>query len=214
MIKAVIFDLDGVIVNTDEYHYQAWKIIADEEGIYFDRNINERLRGVSRADSLDIILEKAERPYSLDEKNKLLEKKNEIYREFLKKLTGNDILPGVYENLKKLKTMKVKTAVGSSSKNTPFILEQTGLKDYFDVVVDGNLVTKSKPDPEIFLQAAALLRFDPKECLVVEDAHAGIDAAKLGGFLSLAVGYSCGYEKADYSAESLKDIDLYTLISS
>lgn len=213
MIEAVIFDLDGVIVSTDEYHYQAWKIIADEEDVYFDRNINERLRGVSRSDSLNIILENAKREYSIEEKERLLERKNNIYKEYLKKLTPNDILPGVFENMEKLKAMGIKMAVGSSSKNTQFILEQIEIKNYFNVIVDGNSITKSKPDPEVFLKAASLLKVEPEKCMVVEDAHAGIDAAKKGGFVALAVGYSFGYKKADYRAKSLKDIDLSVLIT-
>lgn len=214
MIKAVIFDLDGVIVSTDEYHYQAWKAIADREGIYFDRSINERLRGVSRAESLNILLEKASREYSERDKESLCQQKNEIYKELLNKLTYNDLLPGVNENLEKLKKSGIKIAIGSSSKNAPYILERIGMQDYFDTVADGNSIVKSKPDPEVFLLAASLLHIKPEHCLVVEDAYAGIDAAKQGGFLSLAVGYACGYERADYRTRSMKDIDLSAFITS
>ncbi len=213
MIKAVIFDLDGVIVSTDEYHYQAWKVMADREGMYFDRSVNERLRGVSRAESLAIILERALRRYDEKEKERLSQQKNETYKKLLNSLTCKDILPGVFENLEKLKDLGIKIAIGSSSKNTPYILERIGMNHYFDAVADGNCITRSKPDPEVFLLAASSMKMKPEHCLVVEDAYAGIDAAKQGGFISLAVGYACGYEKADFNARTLKDVDLSALIS-
>ena len=145
MIKAVIFDLDGVIVSTDDCHYEAWKKLADEEGIYFDRKINDRLRGVSRMASLEIVLERSEKTYTEEEKAELAERKNGYYKEFIKKLTPNDILPGVMDNLEELKKNGIKIAIGSSSKNTPIILKQIGLDGYFDAVSDGNNISKSKP---------------------------------------------------------------------
>lgn len=214
MIKAVIFDLDGVIVSTDEYHYQAWKTIADREGIYFDRSINERLRGVSRSESLSIILERAAREYSDREKERLSKLKNDIYKKMLNRLTGSDILPGVRDNLRKLKDLGVKIAIASSSKNTPYILKRINMQNYFDAVADGNHISKSKPDPEVYLLAASLIQLKPEQCLAVEDAYAGIDAAKQGGFTTLAVGYACGYERADYSVKTMKDIDLSAFITS
>nr|MCR4718254.1 beta-phosphoglucomutase [Bacillota bacterium] len=176
MIKAVIFDLDGVIVSTDDCHYEAWKKLADEEGIYFDRKINDRLRGVSRMASLEIVLERANKAYTEEEKAKLAKRKNGYYRDFIKKLTPNDILPGVMDNLEELKKNGIKIAIGSSSKNTPIILKQIGLCGYFDAVSDGNNISKSKPDPEVFVKAAEMLKIPPKNCLVVEDADAGIEA--------------------------------------
>ena len=170
-IEAVIFDLDGVIVSTDECHYRAWKKTADEEGIYFDRKINDRLRGVSRMDSLEIVLERAERLYTDEEKVKLAERKNNYYKEYIKKLTKDDILNGVNENLAELKAKGIKVAIGSSSKNTPDILKYIGLDNYFDAVSDGNNITKSKPDPEVFLKAADMLGVPYEKCLVVEDAE-------------------------------------------
>ena len=169
-IEAVIFDLDGVIVSTDECHYRAWKKTADEEGIYFDRKINDRLRGVSRMDSLEIVLERAERLYTDEEKVELAERKNNYYKEYIKKLTKDDILNGVNENLAELKAKGIKVAIGSSSKNTPDILKYIGLDNYFDAVSDGNNITKSKPDPEVFLKAADMLGVPYEKCLVVEDA--------------------------------------------
>ena len=203
--KAVIFDLDGVIVCTDECHYMGWKKMADEEGIYFDRGINERLRGVSRMESLNIVLERAEKAYSEEEKVTLATRKNEYYREFIKKLTPADILEGVMEFCDDLKAKGVKIAIGSSSKNTPGILEYIGLSDYFDAVADGNSIKNSKPDPEVFLLAAERLGIDPKDCLVVEDADAGVEAALAGGMDVLGVGSASKNPKATYSAQNLKE---------
>lgn len=206
MIKAVIFDLDGVIVSTDKYHYLAWKKMADEEGIYFDEKINDRLRGVSRMASLEIILEKAKRKYSDGEKLVLAEKKNEIYKVLLSALTPLDRLDGVTETLAKLRADGFKLAIGSSSKNTPFILEKIGLTGYFDAVSDGNNITKSKPDPEVFLKAAQFLGLPPEECCIVEDAVAGVEAGRAGGFKTIAVGDAVSCGKADYSLKKFSDI--------
>lgn len=205
MIKAVIFDLDGVIVSTDNCHFNAWKKLADEEEIYFDREINNRLRGVSRMESLDIVLENSDRPYSVDEKKVLANKKNEYYKAMISKLTPNDILPGVLRRLEELKKNNIKIAIGSSSKNTPLILKQIGLSDYFDAISDGNNIKKSKPDPEVFLKAAEMLRVENKNCLIVEDADAGIMAGKNACMKTLAVQGAGG---ADYEAENLEKCDL------
>lgn len=206
-IEAVIFDLDGVIVSTDECHYRAWKKTADEEGIYFDRKINDRLRGVSRMDSLEIVLERAERLYTDEEKVELAERKNNYYKEYIKKLTKDDILNGVNENLAELKANGIKVAIGSSSKNTPDILKYTGLDNYFDAVSDGNNITKSKPDPEVFLKAADMLGVPYEKCLVVEDADSGIEAGKRAGMYTLAVNNAKGadYSLADLSAGKITD---------
>ena len=206
MKKGVIFDLDGVIVSTDGLHYKAWKQMADREGIYFDQLINNRLRGVSRMESLAIILERAEKTYTDEEKLEMASMKNELYRESLSTLTPNDILPGVTPVLEKLRAMGVKLAIGSSSRNTPAILKQIGLGDFFDAVADGNQIQNSKPDPEVFLLAAKLLGLPPEECVVVEDAFAGIDAAQAGGMKALGVGDASRYEKADITAPTLAEI--------
>lgn len=211
-IKAVIFDLDGVIVSTDDYHYRAWKAMADGEGIYFDREINERLRGVSRMESLEIILERAEKLYTDKEKNKMTEKKNSLYRELLNKLTPKDILPGVMKVLEALKENNIKIAIGSSSKNTPMILEKIGLSNYFDAVADGNEIKNSKPDPEVFLLAAKKLETFPQDCLVVEDADAGVEAAIAGNMKVLAVGYASSNPKADYKVKDLSLVDIKEVI--
>lgn len=208
-MKAFIFDLDGVIVSTDECHFRAWKKTADEEGIYFDRKINERLRGVSRMASLEIILEKASKTYSDEEKIELATRKNRYYLEFIQELTPADILPGVVENIDKLKAKGIKVAIGSSSKNTPIILKQIGLDTYFDAVSDGNNITKSKPDPEVFEKAAEMLGIAYSECIVVEDADAGIEAGKRAGMKTLAVGNANG---GDFQAKSLFEVDILSLI--
>ena len=209
MIKAVIFDLDGVIVSTDECHYLAWKKIADDEGIYFDRQINERLRGVSRMESLEIVLERAEKKYSEEEKLALAETKNNKYKEYIKSLTPNDILEGVMDNLEDLKAKGIKIAIGSSSKNTPIILKQIGLDNYFDAVSDGNNISKSKPDPEVFLKAADMLGVAYEDCMIVEDADAGIEAGKAAGMKTLAVNKA---EGGDLKVENLGKAKISELI--
>ncbi len=189
MIKGVIFDLDGVIVSTDEMHYQAWKRLADELGITsFGREDNKRQRGVSRMESLEVVLEKADRSFSDEEKAELADRKNEYYKEMLRTLTPEDVLPGARETLENLRVKGILTALGSASKNAPAIIEQTQLQPLFNQIASGLDVSRSKPDPEIFLVAAAKLELPPEECLVVEDAAAGIQAAKAGGMASLAVG--------------------------
>jgi beta-phosphoglucomutase len=207
-IKAVIFDLDGVIVSTDEYHFQAWKMMADEEGIYFDREINEMLRGVSRMESLDIILRKCDKSYGIHDKLELAKRKNDYYRELLNNITPKDILPGVNSVLAELKERCVKTAIGSSSKNTPFILEKIGLDNYFDAVADGNEITNSKPDPEVFLLAAKKLGTEAEECLVVEDADAGVEAALAGGMKVVGVGSAADNKSADFRVRDLTELNI------
>lgn len=208
-IKAVIFDLDGVIVTTDDCHYQAWKRVADEEGIMFTREVNERLRGVSRMASLEIVLEKAKKSYSDKEKIQLAERKNAYYVELIGKLTKDAILPGVERNLKQLKENGIKVAIGSSSKNTPIILKQIGLADSFDAISDGNNITKSKPDPEVFIKAADMLEIPYEECLVVEDADAGIIAGKAAGMTTLAVSKAKG---GNYHYASLNELDILSIL--
>lgn len=209
MISAVIFDLDGVIVSTDECHYMAWKKLADEEGIYFDKKINNRLRGVSRMESLDIVLEKSERKYSIKEKEELATRKNNYYKEYITKLTPNDILPGVTDTLNELKKHDIKIAIGSSSKNTPLILERIGLTEVFDAISDGNNIKKSKPDPEVFVKAAQMLGVECEKCLVVEDADAGIEAGRAAGMKTLAVN---GAKNGDYSLHDLQKNGLMKFI--
>jgi len=212
LIRGVIFDLDGVIVSTDDCHYRAWKRMADEEHIAFDRADNERLRGVSRMESLAIILERATVPYTDAQKAALAARKNEYYVELIHSLTPADILPGALETLAALKTKGVKIAIGSSSRNTPLILKQIGLDKAFDAVADGNGITHSKPDPEVFLLAARLLGLAPADCLVVEDADAGVQAALAGGMKALGVGSAADNPTATYRAQSLAEADLTAML--
>ena len=206
-IKGLIFDLDGVLVFTDKFHYQAWKTMADELGVYFDETINHRLRGVSRMDSLEIILERYEGPdLSLREKEKLAEKKNEIYRTLLESMTPDDVTKEVRDTLTKLREKGYKLAIGSSSKNAKFILEKVELKDAFDAISDGNNITKSKPDPEVFLKAAEYLGLPPKACMVVEDAEAGIEAAKKGGMYAAGIGEAAKRINADESLKTFSEL--------
>lgn len=213
-ISGVIFDLDGVIVSTDNCHYLAWKRMADEEGIEFDRTVNERLRGVSRMESLAIILEKATKEYSDEEKQAMAARKNSYYVELIGSLTENDILPGALDTLKLLKNRGVKVAIGSSSRNTPIILRQIGLSNAFDAVADGNAIKNSKPDPEVFLLAARLLNLDPADCLVVEDADAGVQAALAGGMRALGVGSAAMNPTATFTAENLAKADFESILNA
>lgn len=206
MKKGFIFDLDGVICFTDKYHYLAWKKLADREGIYFDETINNKLRGVSRMDSLEIILEKANRHYKEEEKLLMAAYKNEVYLSFINRMTSNDCPKEVIEVLKALKGKGFALAIGSSSKNTQTIIDRLGIRDLFDVIVDGNKITKTKPNPEVFLKAAERLGLSPSECYVVEDAESGIDAAKSGGFESIGIGEASSYAKTDHGIERIEDI--------
>jgi len=206
-MKAIIFDLDGVICFTDKYHYMAWKEMADELGVYFDEKINDRLRGVSRMDSLEIILEKyTGKTLTEEEKEHLAEKKNTTYRKLLEKMTPSDVTDEVRKTLAELRKRGYKLSLGSSSKNAKFILEKIDLMDAFDAISDGTNIKKSKPDPEVFLKGAEFLNELPGDCLVVEDAIAGIDAAKSGGMLAAGIGDAKSYEKTDYPLETFSDL--------
>jgi beta-phosphoglucomutase len=203
-MKAVIFDLDGVIVSTDHYHYLAWKHVADKEMITFNEYINDQLRGISRDQSLEIILKQSLKTYTKEEKEELLLLKNTYYLESIKSLTPDDLLEGIPELLGLLKDKGYKVAIGSSSKNAKTILSYIGLSDFFDAVSDGNNITKSKPDPEVFLKAADMLDLDPKDCVVVEDARVGIEAAKRANMKAYAIG--------DALNSDLKDGTLFDLV--
>ena len=205
-IHAIIFDLDGVICFTDKYHYQAWKELADREGIYFDEKINDRLRGVSRMQSLDIILERASREYTEEEKESMAAMKNESYVKLLENMSTKDLSDEVKNTLDELRHRGYKLAIGSSSKNTKKILKQLGLVDYFDAISDGTNITKSKPDPEVFLKAADMVEEKPQNCLVVEDAAAGIDAACAGGFLSAGIGDAAAHEGVTYPIRTFGEL--------
>ena len=206
-IKGFIFDLDGVIVFTDKFHYMAWKAMADEMGIYFDEEINNRLRGVSRMESLEIILENYHgEPLSDEKKVELATKKNDIYRKLLETMTRADVSDEVRNTLDSLHQKGIKVALGSSSKNAKFILEKVELLDAFDAISDGTNITNSKPDPEVFVKAADFIHLKPSECAVVEDAFSGIDAAKSGNMYAVAIGDATNYDKADFKINSFSEI--------
>lgn len=205
--KAVIFDLDGVLVFTDKYHYRAWKKLAEKLSIEFTEKDNDRLRGVSRAESLEIILEKYHgKPVPEDKKREYLEEKNDTYRQFLGDMNRDDVAEDVRNTLAKLKKDGYRLAIGSSSKNTAYILERTELTDAFDAVADGTMITRSKPDPEVFLKAAELLSEKPSDCLVVEDADAGVTAAHAAGMDVAAIGAATKSQRADYNLEVFSDL--------
>jgi len=204
--KGVIFDLDGVICSTDHYHYLAWKALADKLGAYFDETINNRLRGVSRMASLEIVLERYDGTLSEDEKLAAAEEKNNTYRELLKQMSPADLSPEVKQTLDALRAKGLLLGIGSSSKNTKFILSQIGLGDYFDKISDGTNITRSKPDPEVFLKAAEYLGLEPKDCLVVEDAKAGVQAALAAGMDAAAIGDATSCGLATYNLGRFSDL--------
>lgn len=207
MLEAVIFDLDGVICTTDEYHYLAWKQLADRLRIPFDRTVNNRLRGVSRMESLEIVLSCGEpREWSEADKQQMAEEKNNVYRGLLENITPKDLSPKVARTLDTLRARKLKLAIGSSSKNTPVILERLGLGHFFDAVADGNCITRSKPDPEVFLKAAELLNVAPAAALVVEDAVSGAQAGHSGGFRVACVGDAAAAQAGDFNLHRFDEL--------
>lgn len=210
-IKACIFDLDGVIVDTAKYHYLAWKRLAQELGFKFTEEQNERLKGVSRMKSLEILLEIGNKNFTEEEKLKLAEKKNNWYIEYISKMKENEILPGAKEFLEIVRGSEIKTALGSVSKNSMTILNNLKLIKYFDAVIDGNKVSKAKPDPEVFLLGAREVNIEPKNCVVFEDAQAGIEAAINAGMYSIGIGDAKILNKANFVIKSLKQMTIEKL---
>ena len=190
--RGIIFDLDGVIVSTDEQHYLGWQALADRLGIPFSREVNSRFRGVSRMACMNILEELGGKHYTDSEKIAYADWKNEYYRELLAQMSPADLSQEVRSTLDALRARGLKLAVGSSSKNAKFILQRIGLSDYFDAVSDGTNISRSKPDPEVFLKAAEYLRLTPSDCLVVEDAVSGVEAAHAGGMKAATVGDAAG----------------------
>jgi beta-phosphoglucomutase len=210
-IEACIFDLDGVIVDTVPAHYIAWKSIADELGIPFNEEDNEQLKGVSRIQSMKNILALGSRSATEQEIMAFTEKKNEIYVDIISQMTPNDILPGVLEFLEVLENNGIPKAIGSSSKNTPTILKAVDLEDRFEAIIDGNSVTHSKPDPEVFLKGAAALGLEPQKCLVFEDAISGVAAALAGGMKCIGVGDQKNLKEAHLVIPDMTHVNLTTL---
>jgi beta-phosphoglucomutase len=188
-IKACIFDLDGVIVDTAKYHFKAWRRLANELGFDFTEEENEQLKGVSRVESLNLILKWGKKEENDEEvKTAMADKKNAWYLEYIERMTADEILPGAEAFLRDAKSKNIKIVLGSASKNSRLILERIGIIHLFDAIMDGNSTTKSKPDPEVFLMGAQAVGLDPKECIVFEDAEKGIESALAGGFYTVGVG--------------------------
>lgn len=204
--KTLIFDLDGVICHTDDYHYKAWKLIADKLNIYFDREINNRLRGVSRMESFDIILEKYEGDLSEDEKLSYVTEKNEIYKELLQNMTEDDLSGEVKNTLGALRERGYTLTIGSSSKNARFILGKLGIVNMFDAISDGNNITNSKPDPEVFIKACEMVSEKAERCLVVEDAEAGIIAGNRAAMDTVAIGDAIKCRLSTYNISGFSEL--------
>lgn len=198
-LKAVIFDLDGVITDSAKYHYLAWKELADELGIPFDEEYNEKLKGVSRMESLELILENgnAGGRYTDEEKSAMADKKNENYKELIKAITPADLLPGIGSFLEELKESGIRIALASVSKNAPFIIGQLQLDDYFDYIADAEAVPHAKPFPDIFLAGMDAFGLKPEECVGIEDARTGIEAIHRAGMKAVGVGTPSEMEEAD-----------------
>ncbi|MCJ7689295.1 MAG: beta-phosphoglucomutase [Clostridiaceae bacterium] len=205
-IKAIIFDLDGVLVDTAKYHYLAWKRLAEELNIDFTLEDNERLKGVSRMQSLDIILDIGNNTLNDDAKFEAAQKKNDWYVEYISKLTPDDILPGVISFIKSTRANNIKIALGSASKNSMLILNKLNLTHYFDAIIDGTKVSKAKPDPEVFLKGAEALKVLPSQCIVFEDAEAGVEAAINAGVYCIGIGSKNILKKADLVFSGFTDI--------
>lgn len=204
--KAFLFDLDGVIVDTAIYHYQAWKRLANELGFDISEEFNERLKGVSRTESLDLILAHGGLSLPDEKKTELATQKNEWYLELVSRMTSDDILPGVPAFFAQVRKAGLLTALGSVSKNAPLILERIGMTDAFDAIIDGTKISKGKPDPEVFTKGAAELGVRPAECVVFEDAVAGVEAGKRGGMFVVGIGSPDVLTQADLVAPSLESL--------
>lgn len=213
-LQAVIFDLDGVITDTAEYHYQAWKAIAEELNIPFTREFNENLKGVSRLDSLKLLLSQATTPvqYSDVEMEELATRKNNLYVKLIEKITPADLLPGISEFLTELREAGIKTGIASASKNAQTVLDGLGVTSWFDVIVDVTRLKNNKPDPEIFLTAAAQLQVEPSACIGVEDAVSGVDAIKAAGMFAIAIGDAKQFPKADIVLPNTAKLSLRKLM--
>lgn len=211
ILKGCIFDLDGVLVDTARYHFLAWKRLADELGIKFTEKDNERLKGVSRMDSLEIILELGNMKCERKKKEEFAALKNKWYVDYISRMTPDEILPGSHDFIQELRKAGIKTAIGSASRNTPMILDRVGIETLFDAVADGNVVSKAKPDPEVFLTAARMLGISPDHCVVFEDAIAGVQAALNAGMTCVGIGSPSVLTKAHMVVPGLYEMSLKKL---
>lgn len=210
MIEGFIFDLDGVLTDTAEYHYRGWKRLAEELGISFTREDNEALRGIPRRESLMMIVK--DRQFTEQEILEMMERKNRYYLELIREVTPRDLLPGARELLEEIRAAGLKSAVGSASKNAAEVIERLGIENLLDVIADGHSVTLQKPAPDLFLYAAGQLKLNPSQCVVVEDAAAGIEAARSGGFLSVGLGPRERVARADLVLPGLDGVHLQDLL--
>jgi beta-phosphoglucomutase len=212
MIKGFIFDLDGVLTDTAEFHYRGWKRLADELGIPFTREENEALRGIPRRESLMLVLKGRRLP----EKQilQMMDRKNRYYLEFIEDITPNDLLPGARELLEEIRAAGLKSAIGSASRNAPGVIQRLGISGLLDAISHGGSVEKQKPAPDLFLHAAAKLGLAPGECVIVEDAASGIEAARVGGFRSVGLGPPGRVGAADVRLPSLEGIHLSDILSA
>jgi beta-phosphoglucomutase len=210
-ITACIFDLDGVIVDTAKYHYLAWKKLTNQLGIHFTEEDNERLKGVSRMASLEIILEIGNIKADENQKHEYATRKNQWYVDYISKMTPDEILPGSLSFIREIRNAGLRVAIGSASRNTPMILERVGISDLFDAVADGNIVKKAKPDPDVFLKAAEMIDTKPERCVVFEDAVAGIQAALNAGMMCIGIGSAEILKQAHFVISGLNEMNLRKL---
>ncbi|MDA3949584.1 MAG: beta-phosphoglucomutase [Spirochaeta sp.] len=213
-MKAVIFDLDGVVVYTDAYHYKAWKKLSDDQGWAFDESLNDQLRGVSRMASLQVILDHNGIDLPEEKKVELATRKNEDYRAFLAGIDDTALVDGALDFIRALRTRGVKIGLGSSSKNAMMVLEKLGIDSLFDEIVTGKDISRSKPDPEIFVKGAQRLGVEPAETYVFEDAVSGVDAAQAGGMVAVGFGPSEGLDHADVRVMRFADLDVDTFVAT
>jgi beta-phosphoglucomutase len=205
-MKGIIFDLDGVIIHTDHLHYLAWEKMASQFHLSFDEMLNHKLRGVSRMDSLNTIIDYNKASFSYEQKEMMADIKNTYYQSFLDELTEEDLDKEIKDTLDELKARGFKLAIGSSSKNAKRILKNIGLIDFFDGISDGTNIKNSKPDPEVFLKASERLGLEPESCCVIEDAEAGIEAAKNAGMIAIGYGSAKDSELTDIKLETFSDL--------
>ena len=210
-IEACLFDLDGVIVDTAKYHFLAWKQLADELGIDFTVENNELLKGVSRLRSLEIILELGQKKLTEDQKIYFTNKKNEVYLGFINEMDDRELLAGAKEFIKELKEQQILVALGSASKNARLILQKLKIEKFFDAIIDGNQVSKAKPDPEVFLKGAEALKVNASQCVVFEDAIAGVEAAKNAGMFCVGVGDQDLLKQANFVVSGFEGFKLNRL---
>jgi beta-phosphoglucomutase len=206
--KACLFDLDGVIVDTAVYHFQAWRRLANELGFDFTEHQNEQLKGISRMESLELILKWGNVTLTEEEKIEWATRKNAWYLDLVKQMTPDEVLKGVPEFLTSLRANHIKIALGSASKNSKLILERINMLDYFDVIIDGNNITKGKPDPQVFLMGAEATHCKPEECVVFEDALAGVQAGKAGGMKVIGVGSADILNEADFVIAGFEEMTI------